>query len=134
MAVAGHAETAGLNETFLDHDLMPDAAAGGIGGDPVGGGEFGDGLVFGLIVLAQVLDVMVQGKNGLPGVLDLGHAQPLELAHDRGRVVVGHDMIGNQRDVISGVDFLAGIESDGVGLNDFFDDGLGHDGSPWARR
>jgi len=130
VAVAGHAETTGFHITFFDHDLVPDAAPRRIGRDAVGRGELGYGPVLGLVVLAEILDVMIEGEHGLPGVLDLGHAQPLELAHDRRGVVVGHDVIRNQRDVIAGVNFLTRVEADGVGLDDFFDDCLGHGRSP----
>jgi hypothetical protein len=43
---------------------------------------------------------------------------------------MGHDVVGHEGDVITGVDFLTLVEADGVGLDDFFDDGLGHGGFP----
>ena len=113
---------------------MADAPPGGIGGHAVGLGELRDGLVLGLVVLAQILDVVVEREHGLLRVLHPGHAQTLEFAHDRAGVVVGHDVVGYQGDVIPAMDFLAGVEADGVGLHDFFDDGLGHGGIPLSGR
>jgi len=127
VAVAGHHEAARLDEAVLEHQLVADAGAGGMEDHALVGGELLDLRVLGQVRLARVLDVVVQGEDRLPRIVHPARAELLELQQHRRGVVVGHDVVGDQGDEVSGVQFGARGQIHGVGLGDLFDDGLGHD-------
>jgi hypothetical protein len=65
-------------------------------------------------------------KTWLAGIVDLrGLVSPhlLELGDDRAGVVVGHHMLGADRDEVAGVDRFAGLETHGESCGEFLDEG-----------
>lgn len=64
--------------SFLDHDLVADAASGRVKVDAVFLGEFLDFSVFGQVLFGFVLDVVVQCKDGLLGVVNASGTDGLE--------------------------------------------------------
>jgi hypothetical protein len=63
---------AGDGVALLDHDLVGDAGAGGVEVDLVLEGELLDLGVLGEVLGGVVLDVVVDGEDGLGGVVDAG--------------------------------------------------------------
>src|SRR5581483_11545219 len=86
----------------LNHNLVPDARPRGIEIDSVLFRERLNRAIFLLVGLVLVLNIVVKGKDDLLRVMDLLCTDALELAHDGGRVVVGHDMERANGDEVSG--------------------------------
>src|SRR4029077_13630601 len=57
--------------------------------------------------------------------MDFSGADPFELAHERGGVVVGHDVVWPDGEEASGAQGALGAFGE-MGLGEFFSDGLGH--------
>src|SRR5262249_48198047 len=91
-----------------------------------------DRAIFLLVGLVLVLNVMVEGKDELFGIVNLFCSNRLELAHDRRRVVMGHDVERADGDEIAGSEGpLRPFRQ--VRLRDFFNDGLRHGSIPDSR-
>ena len=70
----------------------------------------------------MILDVVVNGEHRLTGIMNPGRSNGLELPHDGGRVVMRHDVLGANPDEITSKRDLTGIEANGVGRCDLFDE------------
>ena len=131
--VAAHHQAARRDVALLDHHLVADPRAGRVEVDPVLARKRLDLGVLAEVLGRGVLNVVVDGKDRLARVMDLESAvaahDRLELAHDRRRVVVGHDVLGADVDVVPGVGLPARFQPGRVSRGDFLDDGLMH-GSP----
>jgi hypothetical protein len=89
-------------------------------------GELFNAPVLGQVLLAGVLNIVVEGEDGLRRV---GHplgANGLELGHHGAGVVVGHDVERPHRDHVAGPNLVTGRESFCVCLHYFFGDCLRH--------
>jgi hypothetical protein len=64
--------------TFFDKDLMADSATGGVKIDSLCARKSLDVGIFGQILGRFVLNVVVEGKNRLPGRLDLRRSDRFE--------------------------------------------------------
>src|SRR5437870_2209687 len=107
------------------HDLVANAGTGGIKIHPVLLGECLNRAVLLLIRLILILNIMVERKHKLRGIMNLLRADLLELAHDRRRVVVCHDIARMNGDEVSRSQRpLRPFRS--VRLRDLFDNGLTH--------
>ena len=120
-----------MDEALLDHQLVADPGARREERDSLAVGKLLDAPVLRQVFLAGVLDVVVEGEDGLRGVSDPFGADGAELGEHRPRVVVGHDMERAHGDHVAGLDLVAGLEAFGVGLDDFFGDCLCHVSSPF---
>lgn len=67
---------------------------------------------------------MIQCKNYLAVVIDLGGADGHELEGNRPSVVVRHAVVGFEGDIVAGPDLLSGSETDGVLLDNLLGEGL----------
>ena len=105
---------------------MPDATPRGVERDPVLARERFDRSVLGEVRLRLVLDVVIQRKHRLLRIEDARRPDGLELLHDRGRVVVRHDVIGTQDDEVPGPDRAGRRPVGEVRLDDLLDDCLTH--------
>ena len=144
MAVRCDGERVRKGIAFLDEDLVPDSAAGGVEVDAVLAGEHLDACVLSEVLLRLVLDVVVEGEHRLrravyalcadglePGARTLllrAHVWSLEerdaLGYDGACVVVGHDMFRADHDIVARFDELALGQAHGVLLDDLLDDRL----------
>ena len=69
MRVTPDAERTRKNVASRNHHLVPDPTTGGIEGDALIGRKGLDLRVLGQVLLAAVLDVVVQGEDGLAGIV-----------------------------------------------------------------
>ena len=69
---------------------------------------------------------MIEGEDRLIGVGHRGCPKPLKLLHHRSGVVVGHDVGGPDRDEVPRLNLGLLRQSDGVALDDFLNEVLGH--------
>ena len=106
---------------------MADALARAVEDDALFLGEGFDGRVLGQVGIADVLDPVVQGVDRLLRITHSGRSQSLEFRQHRRGVVMGHDVVGADGDVIAGVNLTACGPVHGVGLGDLLDDCLSHD-------
>jgi hypothetical protein len=122
---------------LFHHDLVADAGAGGVVVDAVVVGELFDFGVLAEVLGGVVLDVVVDGEDGLGGVGDAGRPargleDRVELWDDRPRVVVGHDVLGPDADDLALAGVLARVEADAVARGDLLDQCQTH-GPPLLR-
>lgn len=82
---------------LLDHNLVANASSRGIEIDTVEGGELLYGFVFFEINGGFVLDVVVEGEDGL-GRVEEFRGDGGEFRHDGGGVVVRHDAVRGDGD------------------------------------
>ena len=84
-----------------------------------------DGLVLLQVRIVLVLDVVIERKNQLLGILDLLRPDGLELLHHRRSVVVRHDVVRTDGDEVPGPQ--RPLRPFGqVCLRDLLNDGLAH--------
>ena len=121
VAVGGHDDRLRPGVTFLAHDLVTYPAPGGVVVDAVLAREGGDFEILGQVGLALVLDIVIEREHDLSRVGDFGGADTQELGYDRAGIVMGHDVGGADRQVITAVNGLSFIEPDGEALGNFLD-------------
>ena len=80
--------------TVLHHHLMADTGSRTIEVDTMLIGEGFDLGVLPKIFRRVILNVMINGVDRLPGIMDFRCTNRLELAHDRRRIVMRHDVLG----------------------------------------
>jgi hypothetical protein len=104
---------------------VTDAGAGGVEVDAVLSGEGLDLAVLAEILLARVLDVMVEREHRLCRVGHARRADPFELRHHGRCVVVSHHVVRSDREEVPGAQ--GAVRSFGhVRLSDLLDDSLTH--------
>ena len=101
MRVRSHYERSRYCISALHHDLVTNARACGIEINSVLLGECLYGAIFGLVRFVFVLNVVIECKNKLFGIVNLLRADALEFLHHRRSVVVGHYMMRSNRDEVS---------------------------------
>ena len=112
---------------LLDHHLVADARARRIEVDALFAGEGLDRAVLGQVFLAPVLDVVVQGEDGLARLVDPLRADGLELLHHGRGVVVRHHVARTHAEEITRAQGTPLGPLGHVRLRDLLDDGLTHD-------
>ena len=124
-------KAAGRDVATLHHDLVADARACRVEVDVVLARERLDLAIFFLVGLVFILNIVVEREDWLLAIEHLLRADRLELLHDRGGVVVSHDMRRADGDEIARTQWPVRPFGE-VSLRDFFDDGLGHGDAPLA--
>lgn len=104
---------------------MPDASTCWEEGHTVLLGKLLNQSVLSQIGLALVLDIVIKREDQLLGIVDLGRLEALPLGHGRERVVVCHEAIGLEGELVAGTDELPLRQADGVSLYNLLGQGLG---------
>ncbi len=115
-----------MDETVLDHELVPNAGAGGMKDDPLVAGE---GLDHGVLVevgFGPILNVVVEGEDRLRRISHVLRTDGSELGKHRAGVVVGHDVRRAHRHHVTREDLSTLFESHRVRLDYFLCDRLCH--------
>ena len=94
--------------------------------DPLLAGKRFDFGVLLQILRCRVLNVVIDRENRLPRIRDRRRADLLELRHDRGGVVVRHDMARPNRNEISRAHHGSRREPIGMSRRNFFDERKAH--------
>jgi hypothetical protein len=118
-----------VNKAVFDHQLVADTGARRVKDNPLLPGEGFDELVLGEIGLGTVLNIVIEGEDGLRRV---GHplgTDGAELGQHGAGVVVGHDVRRSHRHHLPREHFRSLFETHRVRLNDFFSDRLCHSSS-----
>ena len=127
--VRGHHKRSGHNISALHHDLVADARTRGIEINAMIFREALDGLVLVQVRIVLVLDVVVEGKHQLLGILNLLRSNGLKLLHHRRSIVMRHHAMRTDGDEVAGAQ--RPLRPFGkMRLRDFFNDGLTHPSLP----
>ena len=130
----------GISQSGQSEDVrqvVADARARGVEVDGVLAGELLDLGVLAQVLRRLVLDVVVDGEDGLARIVDLRRADLLELGDHGGGVVMGHHVPGTDGHEIAGAHGLPGLEAHGVAGGDLLDEGqrrFGHGPASYRER
>ena len=127
--IGRHDERTRNHIAALHHDLVSYTRTSGIKVDAVLLGERFDRAVLLLVGFLLVLNIVVESEDELLGIVNLLRADPLELAHDCRRVVMGHYMKRPDGNEVPRAERAIGTFCK-VSLRDFFNNGLGHKNRP----
>lgn len=75
--------------------------------------------------LTLILDIMVKGDHGLLGIVNLCSFQALPFLHSGKRVIMCHDFVRLQGELVSGLDKFPFRQADSVSLYDLLCERLG---------
>lgn len=111
--------------TFFDHNLVADTPASRVKVNTMLSSKLLDQAVLLQVGFGLILDVVVESHDDLTIVVDLGGADVHKLRGHWPTVVVRHAVVWGERDIVAGLDLLAGGEANRVFLDDLFGEGLG---------